>query len=79
MEEDRSESVEASGGEASIDQIARSLANAAPRRTALHQMAAAGAGLLGALGLAGAAAQGGGDNKKKSKKANKSTNKDQNA
>ena len=56
MQDDSGEQTDLAPREEPIDQLARSLSNAAPRRTALHPMAAAGAGLLGALGVAGALA-----------------------
>lgn len=46
--------------EARFDRIARSLSDATPRRRAVQRLAAAGAGLLGALGLANVVALGDG-------------------
>lgn len=69
----RAQDSAAASPDPSIDTLARSLADASPRRAALQQVAAAGAGLIGALGLAAAAAQNDGKGKKsgKAKRAGK--------
>lgn len=72
MDEESGDPAPVAPREAPIDQLARSLADATPRRAALHHLAAAGAGLLGGLGVAGALAdQTNGGNGKKKNKANK--------
>ncbi|HEX5497997.1 MAG TPA: hypothetical protein VFX03_02180, partial [Thermomicrobiales bacterium] len=56
MDNGSQERSSAAAREETIDQLARSLSNASPRRVAVRQFAAAGAGLLGALGVANALA-----------------------
>jgi hypothetical protein len=71
MEDGSQDRIDDAARENAIDQIARSMSNSSPRRAALQQFAAAGAGLLGALGVANALADqnnGAGNKKRKGNK-----------